>query len=91
MSFLVDINPEIKPKEYKLVLCKLNEEPLGSLKNITDLHISPLFVGIHNMSFNVPLYTMSSDGTNSRNYIYDMVEGDHLVKLNDMSYFIVDI
>ena len=89
MAFLVDINPEMELPKYKLTLHKLNEEKLASLKNITNLNISPLFVGIDNLTFDVPLHIMDNDGTNRRNKIYDLVEGDHLVKLNDMSYFII--
>ena len=75
--------------KYKLTLHKLNEEKLASLKNITNLNISPLFVGIDNLTFDVPLHVMDSDGANRRNKIYDLIEGDHLAKLNDMSYFII--
>lgn len=87
MSFLIDINPEMELPSYKLTLHKLNKEPLASLKNIKDLKFSPLFIGINNLSFYVPFYIMENDGTNVKNPIYKLIEGDHLVKVNDMEYY----
>lgn len=88
-EFLIDINPELELPKYELTLCKLNEEPLTSLKNIKDLEYKAFYVGIDELSFNIPLYRMESNGDKVKNEIYDLVEGDHLILLNDMKYFII--
>lgn len=88
-QFLVDINPNIEPKSYDLVLCKLNEEPLQELHNIENLEIKKYFINIDEISFTVPFYITDNDGQQIKNELYDLVDGSMMVKVNNMKYFIL--
>lgn len=88
-QFLVDINPDAVPIKYELTLCKLDEEPLQSLKNITDFETRPYFANIDEISFKVPLHRTQNDGTKIRNELYDLVDGNMLVLVNEMKYFML--
>ena len=89
MNFLVDINPNMKPIEYKMVLCKLNEEQIMTITNISNLEYKGEFVNIDELSFEIPLYRMESDGTQIKNERYDAIKGDMLILLNGMKYFYI--
>lgn len=88
-KFLVDINPNAELPEYELVLCKMTEEPLQVLKNITDFEIKSYFADIDEISFKIPLYRTLNDGTQVRNELYDLVDGNMLVLVNEMKYFML--
>ncbi|WIV10547.1 phage tail protein [Proteiniborus sp. MB09-C3] len=87
---LIDINPNLELPDYKLTLCKLNEEPLQELSNITDIIYTPFFANIDELTFNIPLYRTTSDGDKIKNEIFDLVSGDHLILLNDGQFFYID-
>ena len=89
-DFLIDINPDIELPKYELVLTKLTEEPITSLKNITDLEYNAFYVGIDELNFNIPFYRTEDNGDKVENEIYNLVEGDHLILVNDMKYFIIN-
>lgn len=89
-NFLIDINPDIELPKYNLVLTKLTEEPITSLKNITDLEHNAFYVGIDELNFNIPFYRTEDNGDKVENEIYSLVEGDHLILVNDMKYFIIN-
>lgn len=89
MNFLVDINPNMKPIEYNMVLCKLNEEQIMTIKNISNLQYRGEFISIDELSFDIPLYRMEPDGTQVKNERYDAIKGDMLILLNDMKYFYI--
>lgn len=87
---LVDINPNLELPDYKLKLCKLNTEPVSSLKNITDFQLDAYFANIDEISFNIPLYRVGDNGESVKNEIYDLVYGDMLILLNKTKYFYID-
>ena len=89
-SFLVDINPNIELPEYNLVLYSLYEEPITELYNITNFNIKPFFIGIDEISFNIPMTRNEVDGQIVRNEIYDMVDGEYYIKLNDSKFFVIN-
>lgn len=89
MNFLVDINPNMKPIEYKMVLCKLNEEQIMTITNISNFEYKGEFVNIDELSFEIPLYRMEVDGTQIKNERYDAIKGDMLILLNGMKYFYI--
>lgn len=86
---LIDINPNIKLPEYKLVLHKLDETPLQELKNIQNLEYKAYYVGIDELTFSIPKYREDLHGRVVENEIYDLVEGDFLIKVNDSKFFII--
>ena len=88
-DFIIDINPEIELPQYNLVLCKMNEEPIQELYNIEELEIKRYFANIDEISFKVPLYRMDNDGSRIRNELFDLVDGNMMVLVNDMKYFIL--
>lgn len=75
--------------EYEMVLCKMTEEPIQEINNITNLEIKSYFANIDEISFSVPLYLTDDKGAKVRNELYDLIEGDMLVLLNDVQYFIL--
>ncbi|NMA68154.1 MAG: hypothetical protein GX958_01900, partial [Desulfitobacterium sp.] len=89
-EFLVDINPNIELPKYELILYNLYEQPITSLKNITDFNYKAFFIGIDEISFNIPAYRNEYDGQKVRNEIYDLVDGEYYILLNDKKYFIID-
>jgi len=89
-EFLIDINHDMELPEYELVLCKLTGEPIQQLWNITNLSYSAYYVGIDELSFNIPLYRMTSNGEKVKNEIYDLVDGEYLILVNNKKYFIID-
>lgn len=88
-QLLVDINPNLELPQYKLVLCKLNEEQLMELENVDNKTYSAYYIDIDEFSFTVPKYIMDN-GEQIENHIYHYVDGDHLVLLNDAQYFYID-
>lgn len=89
-QFLIDINPNIDLPEYNLVLYSLYEQPISELYNITNFNIKPFFIGIDEMSFNIPMTRSEEDGQIVRNEIYDMVDGEYYIKLNDSKFFVIN-
>lgn len=75
--------------EYTLVLHKLNEEPIQELRNIVGLTISPSFIGVSELNFQIPFNRQDNNGELVENEIYKIVEGDHLIKVNEEEYFII--
>lgn len=88
-QFLLDINPNIELPKYDLILTKLNEEPITSLKNIENFEIKAYFANIDEISFRIPFYRTDNDGTQVKNELFDLVDGSMMVLLNDMQYFIL--
>lgn len=88
-QFLLNINPNIELPKYELILTKLNEEPITSLKNIENFEIKAYFANIDEISFRIPFYRTDNDGTQVKNELFDLVDGSMMVLLNDMQYFIL--
>ena len=86
---LIDINPNIQLPEYKLVLYKLDETPLQELVNIINLEYKAFYIGIDELTFSIPKMRNDLHGRVVPNEIYDLVEGDFLIKVNDEQFFII--
>lgn len=67
----------------------MDEEPITELKNIKDLKYSPQIAGVSEITFSVPKTIMDSRGKQKQNYLYDTIEGNFMVLVNDMEYFIL--
>ena len=89
-QFLVDINPNMELPKYELILYSLTGLPITSLKNITNFNYKAFFIGIDEISFNIPAYRSENDGRKVKNEIYDLVDGEYYILLNDKKYFIID-
>ena len=87
-DFLIDIDKTIQPKDYNLILCKLNGEQLQELHNIDGFEIKKYFIDIDEIRFEVPLYRMENDGK-VKNELFDLVDGSMLVLLDNSKYFIL--
>ena len=88
-QFLLDINPNMELPKYELILCKLNEEPITSIKNIENFEIKPYFANIDEISFTIPFYRTDNNGTQIKNEMYDLIDGSMMVLVNSMKYFIL--
>ena len=73
-QFLLNINPNIELPKYELVLTKLNEEPITSLKNIENFEIKAYFANIDEISFRIPFYRTDTDGTQVKNELFILGE-----------------
>lgn len=79
----------MKLPEHTLTLYKLNEEPICELHNIENLVYKAFFVGIDEIHFTVTQKYFDYNGRLVVNEIYDKIEGDFLIKLNNDQFFII--
>ena len=76
---LGDINRDLEPIEYELILCKSDKTQIGVI-NYEDITYDARFPTTDELSFSINY---------GENY-YDLIKGDYLVLLNDEKYFIID-
>lgn len=76
---LGDINRNLEPINYELILCKPDKTQIGVL-NVEDLSIDFRFPTTDELTFSIYL---------GENY-YDIIKGDYLILLNEEKYFIID-
>jgi len=76
---LGDINRNLEPIEYDLILCKPDKTQIGVL-NAENISIDFRFPTTDELNFSV-FY--------GENY-YDLIKGDYLILLNNEKYFIID-
>ena len=86
---LIDITPNLELPEHKLVLHKLDTTPLQELKNIYNIIHTPFYVGIDELNFSVAKYRTDFNGVEIENEIYEMIEGDFLIQLDDDKFFLI--
>lgn len=86
---LIDINPSMELPSYKVVLCKLNKEEITELHTIAKKVYTNMYATIDEFTFSIPMM-LSENGRSIRNPIYDLVETDHLIFVNDKQYFHID-
>ena len=86
---MIDIDKTVQPKDYNLILCKLSGEQLQELYNIENFETKKYHANIDEISFDVPLYRMESDGTKVKNELFDLVDGSMLVLVDNSKYFIL--
>ena len=75
--------------EYDLLLCKLTEEPIAELELINDFTIEKAMLGINKISFSVQKSIVTSDGISKPNPLFDLVEGNGLVLVDNSEYYIL--
>ena len=79
-------------KECTIDLCDLNKKPIMNIHNIESFVRKVSFVGVDELSFNVPYYRPSRKGR-VKNELYDLIQGDKYIVLNygkyDEQYFII--
>ena len=79
-------------KECTIDLCDLNKKPIMNIHNIESFVRKVSFVGVDELSFNVPYYRPSRKGR-AKNELYDLIQGDKYIVLNygkyDEQYFII--
>lgn len=79
-------------KECTIDLCDLDKKPIMNIHNIESFVRKVSFVGVDELSFNVPYYRPSRKGR-VKNELYDLIQGDKYIVLNygkyDEQYFIV--
>lgn len=76
---LGDINRNLEPEEYELILCKPDKTQIGVL-NANNIIYEARFPTTDELTFSIPY---------GENY-YDLVKGDYLILLNDEKYFIIE-
>jgi len=76
---LGDINRNLEPIEYELILCKPDKTQIGVL-NSENIVIDFRFPTTDELSFSIYY---------GENY-YDLIKGDYLILLNSEKYFIID-
>ena len=74
--------------EYKLVLHKMTEEPIAELHNISSLVVRRDLLGIDEISFRVDKNIIINNSY-ELNPLYDIINGNQLIQINDMDMFLV--
>ena len=78
---IIDVNKNIKPKGYKLTLCKKDKTEISILNDAYRIIYSPNFVSVDELEFCVPLYVMD-EHKKTRNRNFDKIEGHYLIKMD---------
>lgn len=89
-DFINSSYKNVKVPEYELWLCSIIEEPIAELYHITDFKLTKHIVGVNEMSFSVPKFIAGKNGVLDRpNPLFDIIEGNKLVKLNQSEFYIL--
>lgn len=88
-SFISEDYKSINVPEYDLQLCKLTEEPIAELHNIENFTMTKGVLSVNEISFEVHKYIYTSSGNKKPNPLFDLVEGNMLVFVDKMDYFIL--
>ena len=75
--------------EDKLILLQLNNEPLAELSNLKDYRVERSIAGVDEIGFTI--YQTFTDGENKdeKNPIYDLIEGNTYILMNDEEIFTI--
>ena len=96
MDMLIDVNQNLQTREYRLFLCKPTKEIVGEIYDFENDSLTKNFVGVDELSFDVPRYLNDNSSINSlsANEMYNKIKGHFLVLLEeegkDPQYFIID-
>lgn len=86
---LGDINKNLEPKSYELILCKPDRTQITTLPETYGIVFSPKFAGIDEFELKIPYYVEDVHGQ-IKNPNWDLIRGDYLILLNNEQYFIID-
>lgn len=89
MNPIINISADMVLPKYEMVLCKLNEEPIMTIQNVEDFEYKAAFGNIDEISFKIPLFRMDSNGEQIENERYHAINGDMLIKVNNVKFFYV--
>lgn len=70
-------------KQMRLSLCKPDRKPFMEIHNVNNLNRKISLVNVDELSFDVPLYRSTIRGKRVKNELYDAIQGDYYIYLND--------
>lgn len=87
---LGEINPNLEPKGYELIVCKPNRTQIGEMTDVFDIKYTARFNDTDELTFSIPYFVFdNSNFQQVKNPYWDYCVGDYLILLNHEKYFII--